>query len=68
MDWVNFIVYTYDIKNKQIYIIYGWKKAKFYQLSTSFQVKFEVYLQEFWKEFFTLLWMHIERAQEVLSL
>ena len=51
ISWsVNFLVHTCDIKNKQIYYYLLLKEAvKLYQLSTSFQVSFEVCLKEFQK-------------------
>ena len=48
VDLVNLIVHTCDIKNKQIYHDLLLKKTvKLHQLSTSFQVNFEVCLNKF---------------------
>ena len=49
-DSVNFIVLTWDMKNKQIYHYFLLEKTvKLYQLSTSFQVAFEVCLKGYLK-------------------
>ena len=49
-DLVNLIVHTCDIKNKQIHHYLLLKKTvKLHQLSTSFQVNFEVCLSKFQK-------------------
>ena len=52
---VNFIIHTCDIKNKQIYYYYLLLKetVKIHQLSTSFQINFEVSLKKFQK-----WWIH----------
>ena len=50
IDSVNFIVHTCDIKNKQIYHYLLLKEiVKLHQLSTSFQINFEVCFKEFQK-------------------
>ena len=55
IDSVNFIVHTCNIKNKQIYRYLLLKKAvKLHQLSTSFQINFEVCLKEFQKQFWCI--------------
>ena len=50
IDSVNFIAHTFDMKNKQIYHYLLLKeKVKLHQLSTLFQMNFEVCLTEFQK-------------------
>ena len=50
VDTVNFILHTYNMKNKQIYHYLLLKETlELRQFSTSFEVSFEVYLKEFQK-------------------
>ena len=55
-DSVNFIVHTFNLKNKQIYHYSLMEETvKLHQLSISFQANLEVSLKEFWMSIFTLV-------------
>ena len=50
-----FIVHICDMKIKQMYHYLELKTAKLYELSTSFQVSFNVCFKKFWKWFCTVV-------------